>query len=284
MFVLEEACARSLGGSGPHLICSCCRRERGIPLTRWYIHCEKKGECFVDTYHVVEELQHRTKDRYRLRPYVYEYLTRCISYQEQVSILSVWCLGPTVSQRIARGELVSLPSERRVFADIGALHQLLASAGFVVNHFLFLTGGAFPRARIRESDEIMYEHLIRSIVASMGLDVIVERRLAARPDESSAAALEGSRTAAAVLNEAERYRKYAERQYGWRIPEREARSDAFETFCSAIAEARALVTEFGDFLFVPADGVDRYRFHDSGIEHFTDRIVPCIELYPWRPQ
>jgi hypothetical protein len=230
----------------------------------------------------MDSLEWRCQGKYRLRQYVREYLTACATYAEPVQLLTIWCMSRSLEKRLEElGKLVPFHKERKVMRDFKWCHDLFAQAGMSVNQFILLVGSGVERGLVSPEVQKQYQGMIERLACEERLDVIAEIRPAACPDETVLSRAEELRLDPAVIREVDRRLHLAQR-YGDALTESQAFDEAVKSIAVKCAEAKQLVADFSDFVLIPVEFVERYRFHNLGWPGFTDRLLPITQPYPWR--
>lgn len=231
---------------------------------------------------VVERLQWRCQGKYRIRQYLVKYLQTCMATMQPAQIITLWCLSKGLERRLKLGgEFTPLSGELKVLEDFGWCHRILAESGLVVNHFIFLVGSGVERGQIASEVAGRYQTMLESHINRIGLDVLLGRRAASRPDDGLLNKLRGSEPSSAVTREIDRRLRLAAEQKVW-LTKPQACAEATKSIAVKAAEAKDLINEFGDFALIPVEYVERYQFHNLGVPAFTDRLLPITQTYPWR--
>lgn len=231
---------------------------------------------------VIEQLQKRSLGKYRLRPYVSDYLTRCLTFQKGATLITSWCLSKSLEVRLGlQGKFTPLPKEYKVLKDLNLCNELLSELGLQVSHFIFLVGSGVERGQVTAEVRGQYQDMLQELVDFFGFDILVDTRAVASPDLG-------------ILNKPEQlyhidaYHKEIERrislakQRNQKITKTQAVDDAILSIAVKAGDAMELTRDFGDFLLIPIQFLERYQFHNLGYPNFTDRLLPITQFYPWR--
>lgn len=225
---------------------------------------------------------HHSGGTWRLRPYVSEYLTRMItSGASSIQIVTLWCLTRRLEKRFrSDGNLLLLPSELKVVAEIDAIIGYFQEEGFSVDWYVLLAGSAVTSGQINASVAGAYNQALAVAFEGMtmcALEVVPHFE----PDPALV-----SRISSLVPHEAlerERMRRthlYAER--GIVADTCSIAADLRRSIAVKAQEGQWLVETFGDFLLLPVEYPERYVFHELLAPGLMQRICPTLTPYPWR--
>ncbi len=235
-----------------------------------------KKKIYPETILIIKELQVRCKQSFKLREYVKNYINDCLKELKPIQIITLWCLSKGLERRkIKQKRLTPLAAEIKVFKDFLEIHSLFARYGLLVDHFLFLVPSSINPGQIDDSLKKEYQDLLERIAEEIEIDILIDQRSAASTRQNYK--IEDS----ALQREVERKLKIAAK-YNIYLTEEEARKQAICSINSKAEEAKELVSDFGDFLLIPVEYVERYAYHNLGMDNFTDRLLPVIVPYPWR--
>lgn len=235
---------------------------------------------------VIKKLQWRCQGKYRLRAYVRDYITRCVTFREPLQFITIWCVSKSLEERFKRQRgFVALPGERKTLTDFKELQELFAQVGVLVNHFIFLVGSGVPGGKVAAGVTEQYLKHLSELSAALEVDVVILPRPVAVPDPNLLGLpmlqLPNPSWFEALQRESARRLKLAKSR-GVRQAPNMAEQEAQLSIEVKATEASELVNEFGDFILIPVEYVERYQFHNLGYPGFTDRLLPITKPYPWR--
>ncbi|MFZ5391303.1 MAG: hypothetical protein ACOZAJ_03460 [Patescibacteria group bacterium] len=235
----------------------------------------------MDVKQVVAKLQWRCQGKYRLRSYLTDYLTNCLTYCQPIQIITLWCLSRSLSDRFLEGFISPLNKEVKVIQEMKWLHELLAELGCTVMHYIYLVGSSSDRGFLDESVSRSYEAMLKKIIETANLDAVVEQREVALVDKDVLFKMEVIKNSRAWEIELDRRFNLAEK-HNYSLSPEQAYQETYKSVAVKMSEARSLVVEWGDFIVLPVESINRYQFHELGQPGFVDRLLPCLTNYPWR--
>ncbi len=240
----------------------------------------KKRKIMIEN--IITQLQWRCQGKYRLRQYLLNYLQKGVCETKEIQIITPWCLSKSLEYRFANfGRFDALRSEKKVIEDFKWLHNLLNESELIINHFILLIGSSSATGQIPNHVSNSYHLMLEELVNSFSLDVLIEKRSTALVDERVRDELLSDPLGEGIKLEFNRRLRLAKKRNIW-LTRAQALSEAATSVAVKASEARSLVMEFGDFALIPVEYVERYQYHNLGVDGFTDRLLPITQPYPWR--
>ncbi len=243
----------------------------------------KTKRLFMNIEQVIKKLQWRCQGKYRIREYVRDYIIRCVTFCEPLQIITIWCVSKSLESRFARQNgFTALPTEHKTLMDFMCIHQLLKELGLIVNHFIFLVGSGVSSGQVESNISEQYLNCLNNLAFILEADVLIEFRPVANSEPlPPMLKVPHSDWFEALERETSRRIKLANHR-GVKLTRDQADKEAQLSITVKANEARQLVEEFGDFILVPVEYVERYQFHNLGYAGFTNRLLPITKPYPWR--
>jgi len=252
----------------------------------------------VQTRKIMEWLRTRAKtirvNNIRINDWVDEYVEKCVLNGKPVEILTQYCLSKDLEKRyeVQGNRFLPLKAEVKMFKEtIPNIIKMFRVNNVSVNWFITFNNSFLDRGRV--SDVIVQEYM--TMISGLCLDNEVsffnwENDILLKRPEPNQEVLNDFKNLVSVQafeldmkNLLERVKQYSD----FNKSESELRTEAmFKIACEA-EEGRFIFSSEspfsgGDILITPLEFPERLVFFETLTPGFQKRIVPILELYPWR--
>lgn len=238
---------------------------------------------------VIKWLQHRCGGHHdggtwRLRPYINNYLLRCLQQGCPIDIVTIWCLSRGLEKRwLASPRLFNpIRGEIKAASEITVIIDFLQNEGLAVNWFIFPATSAVTTGQINPDIATAYCAMLNNLIADTP-NVIIEPM----PHISPVAKAISFVSESAMERERLRRKRLYEKR-GIITSNSNIEADLQQSIGVKAAEGLWLVENFPDGLLVPVEYPERYVFHDLLISdsssHIMNRVCPILTPYPWRDE
>lgn len=224
---------------------------------------------------------HHNGGTWKLRPYVYDYLLRCLQQGLPIDIVTIWCLSRGLEKRwLPHKSFKPINGELKVASETQAVIKFLQNEGLTVNWFIFPATSAVNTGRINSDIAAAYSVMLGNLIADIP-NVIIEPmpHITPMPDAI------GLVSASAMERERSRREKLYEKR-GIVASASIIETDLQQSIGVKAAEGLWLIENFPDCLLVPVEYPERYMFHDLLTPTLSpkvmERICPILTPYPWR--